>query len=645
MDEQDDEKNESSHLHPPPLESKKESNGLHDAPTARTCEQSLQRHYSSSTVHTAPSMQHLALLMREQDAELLESIHFATANDSGETPLITPAAAPHENLPPTLSLDGKNLEPLCFQKFHPPPGEIALNRSNSSSSFRLSTKRSSKRIEPSIANIDQQQEQQQQQKLLLSEDVDPFDESTTTNVDTIWNRRALSGEVWDKSNTQLDSAPQQSQEDLQQQQPFLVMRRTGSTDRRMNEAAQFAQAVGDFCEQDDLCIIEDDIHDDTDDDEDNADNTVVCMEDNADTVDPIVIVPVIVEPPIDVRRKSRPQWPFGSATKRGFLDKLPDDGNNLSHDFVYKGILSNPPVMVKRGTDRGNYAQLHRKAWLEVSDKYHRYGKHLRFYYRYWERLGCPTNMFFDWLDSKGEAAGQPLPTLDECPRVELDFDTVLYISNDEVTQGYAIRFIPEKETGRGMVVDVDGDPVTTGPDGWIFVLRDNVMYGAKKITSVSGKQKQRFHHSSFFGGKAVAAAGIIITDENGFLTRLYPHSGHYRPGEAHMQRMLFFLNSAGVDLRTLDMDMQQMLHVARDTPASKKCSETIHHDGAAEKIEKKKKVESLCLVPAVLVACYLAHKARFIGAGIFSQLHGIRKSGATTVREALEAIDDTGYN
>jgi hypothetical protein len=113
--------------------------------------------------------------------------------------------------------------------------------------------------------------------------------------------------------------------------------------------------------------------------------------------------------------------------------------------------------------------------------------------------------------------------------------------------------------------VDVDGDPVQTGPDGWIFVLRDNELYAAQKVTSVSGHSKQRFHHSSFFGGKAVAAAGIFITDENGVLTRLYPHSGHYRPGEAHMQRVLFFLYHKGVDLRTFEMDTQQILHVARD--------------------------------------------------------------------------------
>jgi hypothetical protein len=159
-------------------------------------------------------------------------------------------------------------------------------------------------------------------------------------------------------------------------------------------------------------------------------------------------------------------------------------------------------------------------------------------------------------------------------------------------------------------------------------------MYGAEKVTSVTGHSKQRFHHSSFFGGKAVAAAGIFITDDDGYLTRLYPHSGHYRPGEAHMQRVLFFLYHQGVDLRTFDVDTQQIVHVTRDKPKKEKA------ESAEEKAEKKKKVESLHLMPAVEVACFLAHKARFIGDGIFAQIHRIRKGNVTSVTEALALID-----
>jgi hypothetical protein len=424
---------------------------------------------------------------------------------------------------------------------------------------------------------------------------------------------------------------------------------TESMDRRINEAAQFAAAVGD--EAAEIIIIED--HDDDDDDDDDDDATLEVKTDcrsvgsvagslaekttlvpSTPATTPSTATPTSLEtasPMVGRPFKTRPlPW----TIKGGFLDRLPTDGSDGQSTFIYKGIHSNPPDIVKHGIQRGNYAQLHRKAWLEVSDKYHRYGKNLRLYYRHWEKLGCPFHLFFDWLDSKGEAAGEPLPFLEDCLRAQLDSDTVLYITNPDVTERYVLGVATHAETGRGLILDAEGDPVVTGSDGWIFVLRDNRLYGARKITSVTGtRSKQRFHHSSFFGGKAVEAAGIFITDEHGYLTRLFPHSGHYRPGEGHMQRVLFFLYHHGVDLRSFEMDIQQILHVARDIPKNT----------ADAKPEKKKKIESLCLQPAVLVACYLAHKARFIGEGIFSKLHQIRNSGVTSVTEALELIDDGG--
>ena len=60
--------------------------------------------------------------------------------------------------------------------------------------------------------------------------------------------------------------------------------------------------------------------------------------------------------------------------------------------------------------------------------------------------------------------------------------------------------------------------------------------------------------------------------------------------------------------------------------------------DGEKEK-DKKKKIDSLQLWPAVSVACYVAHKAHFIGDGIFSQIHQIRNANVTSVSEALEHV------
>jgi hypothetical protein len=682
--------------------------------------------------HLNPSMrmEEVASIMREQDAELLESIHRNGPNQSGMTPHLTCATASGSQISiPILSLlsssdgcDGGESTP-CI-----PAEEPHTLRTLTESS--LSLKMRNLLFERQISNdysvpSDGGGGGKPNNRLQDFDVVPDSDQTNQSNNDVFLHHRALSGVVFQQQLTMPSSPPPPPPPpavaaQLPQQQPSaegeysmiaydgtvpsddgvrkendLLIKYNESTERRICEAAQFAEAVGDLPleEQEVLRIIDDDreesggVVDDDDDEDDNAteihverrgipppqkssqavaSTSVVDLE-GLNAMPPTTMKEV--ETPIKSRgcfssstdsfphpysyqvggtptASKAPPSASSSNRRAGFLAQLPSSmAISSSQDFVYKGINANPPEIVKRGTTRGNYALLHRKAWLEVSDKYHRYGKHLRIYYRHWESLGCPTNMFFDWLDSKGEAAGKPLPELEECPRSVLDSDTVLYITNPEVTERYALQFVaetlptPECEDGdvlmrRGRVVDVNGEPVQTGPDGWIFILRDNVMYGAEKVTSVTGHSKQRFHHSSFFGGKAVAAAGIFITDDDGYLTRLYPHSGHYRPGEAHMQRVLFFLYHQGVDLRTFDVDTQQIVHVTRDKPKKEKA------ESAEEKAEKKKKVESLHLMPAVEVACFLAHKARFIGDGIFAQIHRIRKGNVTSVTEALALID-----
>ena len=365
-------------------------------------------------------------------------------------------------------------------------------------------------------------------------------------------------------------------------------------------------------------------------------------------------------------------------------------------DFDYRGIRSKYLEVTKRGMARGNYAQLHRKAWLEVSDKHHRYGKNLRMYYKHWESIGHPYHMFFDWLDSKKEAMGNPLPNLPEIPRSVLDSDTVLYITDPEISSSYALDIVANPADGSALIMDQDGNPISTGKEGWIFVLRDHVLYGSQKVTAPSttpkatvegdimpngeeghittvsspgatasaAKPRQRFHHSSFFGGKAVASAGIFLTDEQGRMTQLYPHSGHYRPGEAHMQRALFFFQQLGVELSTFVVDMQQIFKVSRkfapgqkggpdaNTPAvtggdkeNDANATTIienggkqSHDGKA-KVKKSKKVDCLHLMCGLEVACFLTHKALMIEKGVFHQIHKIRRIRPKELRASVRAI------
>jgi hypothetical protein len=333
--------------------------------------------------------------------------------------------------------------------------------------------------------------------------------------------------------------------------------------------------------------------------------------------------------------------------KEHYLEKiyfcwLPNVGNVTHHHSAgtaYAGISHNPPMVCSEGVSRGNVRLLHRKAWLEVSDAKHRYGKHLRMYHRHWESLFASLDQhdFFDWLDSKGSFAENELPEIPDCLRCRLDSDTVKYIDDRSESGRYAIRVVATGE-GVGMLLMSNNVPAKTGPSGWMFVLRDNVMYVAPKVIN-NGECTQRFHHSSFFGGRAVQAAGIVITDETtGHLQQILPHSGHYRPGESDVQRVLFFLHEMGIRWNTFSVDVQQFLHIDRSITIQ-------HHHGIAPTNDfaqtdgtlmsdsksmcctlKKKKVESLHLRSALTVADFLSHKARCLQPrGIFAEIEAQR--------------------
>ncbi|KAL3780412.1 hypothetical protein HJC23_004349 [Cyclotella cryptica] len=474
--------------------------------------------------------------------------------------------------------------------------------------------------------------------------------------------------------------------------------RSDSFERRSRESAQFAEAVGEnsnlmlnkIIEEDSSSDFDDDDIDEVEEKEGGVDHVVVGEREKEEEEEdgerapqpsPIHVVVTTTEQhtststpassPIDhivqsLRISSLAvhppfiDWKFtrqysSSANTLGTSmrdnEKVPDE------ELLYKGIRASQLEITQRGVSRGNYAQLHRKAWLEVSDKHHRYGKNLRMYYKHWEGLGHPFSMFFDWLDSKGEAEGQPLPNLTDCPRSVLDSDTVLYITDPEVSASYALEIAVDPADGSAIVLECKNRrPVRTGKEGWIFVLRDHVLYGSQKVTSpggcvgssLTGEEplmdvappvvRQRFHHSSFFGGKAVASAGIFLTNDQGRLTDLWPHSGHYRPGEAHMQRALFFLQQKGVDLSTFEVDMQQIFKVCRkkspkEKEKKKEENSAIENGGEdhqqskeANQPKKAKKTECLLNMGGLEVACFLAHKARMIEKGVFYQVHKIRR-------------------
>lgn len=80
-------------------------------------------------------------------------------------------------------------------------------------------------------------------------------------------------------------------------------------------------------------------------------------------------------------------------------------------------------------------------------------------------------------------------------------------------------------------------------------------------VTCLAFSCCDRFHHSSFFAGECIQAAGLFVATD-GVMTRLYPHSGHYRPTDSHLLTLLLFLESKGVNLEALEVDVQLVMKV-----------------------------------------------------------------------------------
>ncbi len=401
--------------------------------------------------------------------------------------------------------------------------------------------------------------------------------------------------------------------------------RSLSFDRRRAESAQFLEAVGDSSIGSGGVEIVDNMADDSQDDEDEG----------AYEIESTIIPPCKHHWHAPNRNERLHDIPFAILPNTSWCQSGAD-GEELN----YQGIERHGLEITKCGVQRGNPVTLHRKAWLEVSDSKHRYGKHLRIYYYHWCSLGHPTNNFFHWLDAKGKAASMPLPNLPECPRTMLETDTVLYITDPEITKSYSLSVITNKVTGRARILDADGELVITGAEGWIFVLRDDVLYGNRKVAAITAHSKQRFHHSSFFGGKAVSAAGIFVTDGEGFLTEVHPHSGHYRPGEPDLQRCLCYLYSRGVNLDTFEVDMQQICRISRlkDPPID-------IHGECNDKCTTKKRQKKNCLYlkSGTYAAYFLSHKAKAMNQGLFEHIEMRLFMECSESDDTLETSKDSG--
>jgi len=246
-----------------------------------------------------------------------------------------------------------------------------------------------------------------------------------------------------------------------------------------------------------------------------------------------------------------------------------------------------PPAAVTKGLREG-FSQLDRRAWLECLDPKHRYAKNLRAYYQAWDLLDRPGRAFLDWLDSDSFE-------LDSCPRSVLEADTVHYCTEDEREQ-YAVEIVDGRILFRGG----DRRPVDTGDKGWIFVVREGVIYAAAKRTVAP-----RFHHSSFFAGECVEVAGLLVA-RDGWVRRVYPHSGHYRPGDRQITHLLRYLARQRLDLSKVEVDAQHTMKVAR----------LLRREG-----NKMKKTDCPHFMRGDALLHFLERKASAWGTPLFSEL------------------------
>jgi hypothetical protein len=205
------------------------------------------------------------------------------------------------------------------------------------------------------------------------------------------------------------------------------------------------------------------------------------------------------------------------------------------------------PTLVK-GYTAGNISVVDKKSWLEVCDRKHRYGANLRAYYKEWKRRPLKVS-FWEWLDDESVQ-------IEGIPRSKLERETVLYCATEAERQKFALS------VRNGLIYhDATQEIVDSGEEGWIFVLRDGIVYGSQKVT----EQIPRIHHTSFVGGECVQTAGMMVI-ENGQIRIIYPHSGHYRPSEHELLVLLRFLVEKGVDLSDVVVDVQRVQKVFRSS-------------------------------------------------------------------------------
>lgn len=167
-----------------------------------------------------------------------------------------------------------------------------------------------------------------------------------------------------------------------------------------------------------------------------------------------------------------------------------------------------------------------------------------------------------DWLrqqaDAKRAAEGKEAVS-DEVWKAHVA--TTQYM-DDQQRAEHQMSFQAEQDATGAENVRVSGDSLREGGEH-IFVMDGEGQLFAKEAQQALNQKDDtgrgvHVHHSSFLAGEAVAGAGEMKIDQQGFVKEVTDRSGHYKPGEAQTTQTLEELGNKGVNLNNVKFTMDR---------------------------------------------------------------------------------------
>lgn len=192
--------------------------------------------------------------------------------------------------------------------------------------------------------------------------------------------------------------------------------------------------------------------------------------------------------------------------------------------------------IIGKGLLDKNDKTLHPEYWQEAIQPDHEPGFLLKDQVKRWQQDTDNKLNFTEWRVEKG-LTGQGIVQVKYCDETERK-DYLVNINNGQLTRN-------------GQIFDTKNEETAFSGEGTaIFVISpDGKMYAGSH-------EEGEFHHSSFLAGGAIKAAGEMRTDSEGKIIFLSTKSGHYRPGNEEMVEALKSLDSQGVDLANIKVEV-----------------------------------------------------------------------------------------